>query len=173
MNAMLEQGIQKIYKFTLMSLGLVGLSWMLFSLPAWAAVDGFVIQHLKASEPVPIVMDAQGTTRNFDATELTEGLNLFNDNCKSCHIGGLNRQSPSVSLSLDTLKAATPARDNVGALVTFQRLPMSYDGSEEVYWCRQVSPNWLSDEQLANLAAFILRSGELLSGWGTGSLEAA
>jgi photosystem II cytochrome c550 len=158
-------------KAGLVSLLMVGLSWALISSPALAAVDGYVIQYLKASEPVSIAVDAQGNTRDFNATELTEGKRLFENNCKNCHVGGATLPNPRVSLALKALQAATPSRDNVAALVDFQRLPMSYDGSEESYWCRQVSAEWLSNDQLEKLAAFVLRAAEVAPGWGAETFE--
>jgi photosystem II cytochrome c550 len=154
--------------------GLVVCLWMLsvplMANPALAGVDPYITQYLKASQPVEIKVDAQGNTSSFTPEALNAGFDLFSNNCKSCHVGGANVTIPQYSLSLATLKAATPPRDNVAALVDFQRLPMSYDGSEESVWCRQVTENWMSKEQLEDLAGFILRAAEFDKGWGQGTV---
>lgn len=136
---------------------------------AWAVpgVDGYVSQYLKATQPVSLPLDATGETRDFTPAELTQGKRLFEENCKNCHVGGATLPNPLVSLSLKDLKGATPPRDTIASLVAFQRLPMSYDGSEESYWCREVPENWLTTEQLEQLAAFVLRAAAVAPGWGT------
>lgn len=137
--------------------------------PAWAAngIDGYVSQYLKATQPVSLPLDATGVSRNFTPVELTQGKRLFEENCKNCHVGGATLPNPLVSLSLKDLQGATPPRDTIASLVAFQRLPMTYDGSEESYWCREVPENWLTTEQLEELAAFILRAASVAPGWGT------
>lgn len=147
-----------------------GLAWGLGVSPVLAlpaGVDGYVSQYLQANAPVSLAADAEGTTRNVTPTELTQGKRLFEENCKNCHVGGATLPNPLVSLSLKDLQGANPSRDNIASLVAFQRLPMTYDGSEESYWCRQVPENWLTTEQLEYLAAFILRAAEVAPGWGT------
>lgn len=140
------------------------------ALPVQAApVDSYVARYLNAAEPVPIKLNEQGQTRLFSDEDLTKGLRLFSENCKSCHVGGMTLPNPPVSLSLEALKGATPPRDNIDNLVAFSRKPVTYDGSRESYMCREVPDTWLSREQLENLAAFILRAAELGPGWGAKS----
>jgi len=43
---------------------------------------------------------------------------------------------------------------------------MTYDGSEETFWCRQVPESWMSQSEVENLSAFILRAAEKAPGWG-------
>lgn len=146
-------------------------AWVMLTPPAMAAVDDYVIRYLKASEPVEIKIDAQGNTSAFTPEALTNGKQLFENNCKNCHVGGATLPIPQVSLALQTLKGANPPRDNVAALIDFQRQPMVYDGSEESFWCRQVSQDWLSNEQLEDLAAFVLRAAEVARGWGAENFD--
>ncbi len=144
---------------------LINLGWQN---PAWAAgIDGYVSQYLKASQPVSLAADEQGATREFTPSELTIGKRLFEENCKNCHVGGATLPNPLVSLSLKDLQGAQPPRDNIASLVAFQRLPMTYDGSEESYWCREVPENWLTTAELEQLAAFVLRAAAVAPGWGT------
>lgn len=139
--------------------------------PVLAAPDSYVTRYLKASEPVALEMDAQGDTRLFSADNLSTGKVLFEQNCLNCHVGGANLPDPSISLSLADLKGATPPRDNINSLVAYLREPMTYDGSEETFWCRQVPESWMSQPQIENLAAFILRAAQKAPGWGVENFE--
>lgn len=152
---------------------IVAFAWMSLafgSLPVQAAgVDNYVTQYLKATAPVPLALDEQGHTQEFSPEDLSAGKTLFEENCKNCHVGGATLPNPLVSLSLKDLQGALPARDNIMGLVAYLRQPMTYDGSEESFWCRQVSDDWMSDAQLKNLSAFVLRAAEKARGWGTNS----
>jgi photosystem II cytochrome c550 len=114
-----------------------------------------------------LVQNAQGETRLFSSEELGRGKQLFEQNCINCHVGGNTLPDPSVSLSLADLQGATPARTTIAALVAYLRQPMTYDGSEETFWCRQVPESWLSQTQVESLAGFILRAAQTATGWGT------
>jgi photosystem II cytochrome c550 len=85
----------------------------------------------------------------------------------NCHVGGATLPDPRVSLALSKLENANPPRDNINSLVAYLRQPMTYDGSEETYWCRQVPESWMPKEQLESLAAFILTAAQKAPGWGT------
>jgi photosystem II cytochrome c550 len=129
-------------------------------------VDAYVLRYLKASEPISLPLNQDGESRSFTANNLSSGKRLFEENCKSCHVGGATLPNPLVSLALKDLKGATPPRDTIGALVAFQREPMTYDGQDFGFGCREVSERWLTTEQLENLAAFVLRAAEVAPGWG-------
>lgn len=144
------------------------LAVMVASSPAWAAgADPYVFRYLKVREPVALEMDGQGNTRLFSASDLSVGKRLFEQSCINCHVGGATLPDPSVSLSLSDLKGATPPRDNINALVAYLRQPMTYDGSDTTFWCRQVPESWLSKQEIENLAAFVLRAAQTAPGWGT------
>jgi photosystem II cytochrome c550 len=144
---------------------------MVFSQPVWAAIDSYVARYLKATEPVPLEVDFQGRTQLFSAEDLSEGKQLFERNCLSCHVGGTTLPDPTVPLSLAALKGATPRRDTIGSLVAYLRQPMTYDGSEETPWCRRVPETWLSQKQIDNLAGFVLRAAQVAPGWGTENFQ--
>jgi photosystem II cytochrome c550 len=129
--------------------------------------DSYVLRYLKASEPISLPLNQAGESRSFTAGDLSVGKRLFEANCISCHVGGATLPNPLVSLSLEDLKGATPPRDNITALVAFQREPLTYDGQDFGFGCRTVSERWLTTGELENLAAFILRAGEVAPGWGT------
>ncbi len=138
------------------------------SLSAQAAnIDSYVRRYLHITEQITLDLDGQGNTKEFSPQQLSDGKQLFATNCINCHVGGATLPDPEVSLSLTKLKQATPPRDNINGLVVFMRQPMTYDGSEETYWCRQVAPRVLSQQQVENLAAFVLTAAKKAPGWGT------
>ncbi|NEP13464.1 MAG: photosystem II cytochrome PsbV2 [Symploca sp. SIO2C1] len=141
-------------------------SFLSVSSPAYA-VDTYVRRYLKATEPISLDLDRQGNTKEFSAEDLSTGKELFEQHCLNCHVGGETLPFPPVSLALNTLAGATPPRDNINGIVTFLRQPMTYDGTEETFWCREVTENWMPQEQIEQLAAFVLRAAQEAPGWGT------
>lgn len=139
------------------------------SLPAQAAknIDPYIARYLHVTQPIALEMDSQGNTRLFSPQELSAGKKLFESNCINCHVGGATLPDPEVSLSLEKLQKAKPPRDRINALVTFMRQPMTYDGSQETYWCRELPPSLLSQQQVESIAAFILTAAQKAPGWGT------
>jgi len=141
---------------------------LFISQPALAgAIEPYVVRYLRVTEPVPIQVNDQGETRLFSAAELSTGKRIFEDSCKTCHVGGTTLPNPPVSLSLDALKAAQPPRDTISSLIAYSRHPVAYDGSDEDVLCRTVPESWLTQEQLEQVAAFILRAAEKAPGWGS------
>ncbi|MBW4579043.1 MAG: photosystem II cytochrome PsbV2 [Tildeniella nuda ZEHNDER 1965/U140] len=134
--------------------------------PAYAATDAYVTRYLRVTEPVPLALDEQGKTRLFPADEFAAGKQLFERNCLNCHVGGATLPDPTVSLSLADLQGATPRRDTVSSLVAYLRQPMTYNGTEETFWCRQIPESWLSQAQIESLAGFVLRAAQTAPGWG-------
>ncbi|MCU0548252.1 MAG: photosystem II cytochrome PsbV2 [Leptolyngbya sp. Prado105] len=157
-----NRAVRSFVIFCFVCMALVGVS-----LPVEAAVDPYVRQYLQVSDPVPVVISDRGETRLFSADDMIAGKKLFELHCASCHVGGSTLPNPEVSLSLEKLKQAIPPRDTVEQLVKFMRQPMSYDGSEDSLLCREVPESWLSQAEVENLAAFILRAAEKAKGWGT------
>jgi photosystem II cytochrome c550 len=148
---------------------LLGWGDMSMGRTAIAAPDPYISQYLKVlrGESADMRMDAAGTVKQFGYDALLEGKELFGQNCLSCHVGGTTLSSPSVSLALAKLQGATPPLDNVNALMGFMRHPVAYDGSDENYACREVATDWIPDEQVEKMAAFLLRAAEYAKGWGT------
>lgn len=139
-------------------------------LPVQAAgIDPYIVKYLHVTEPVTLDINGQGETRAFSPQEISSGKKLFETNCLNCHVGGATLPNPQVSLGLSTLKGANPPRDNINSLVTFLRQPMLYDGSEETFWCRQVPESLLSQQQVENIAAFVLTAAQKAPGWGAES----
>lgn len=144
------------------------LGLMVLAAPA-EAVDNYVVRYLRATEPIALKLNEAGDLQSFTPDDLSQGKRLFEQNCLNCHVGGATLPDPTVPLSLTALSGAVPPRDNVDNLVAFFRQPMAYDGSEPSDWCRQVPESWLSQAQVENLAAFVLRAAEKAPGWGTSS----
>ncbi|MFE1746454.1 photosystem II cytochrome PsbV2 [Coleofasciculus sp. H7-2] len=142
--------------------------WMV-SLPAQAAAS-YVRQYLRVTEPISIDLDGQGQTRQFSAEDLSAGKQLFEQHCLNCHVGGATLPNPAVSLSLKDLNGATPPRDTINSIVAFLRQPMTYDGGEESFWCRQVPESWMARQEVETIAAFVLRAAQVAPGWGTNDL---
>lgn len=134
--------------------------------PALAAVDPYIIRYLHVTEPIALEANSKGETHSFSAEEISQGKQLFSNNCLGCHVGGSTLPDPLVSLALDKLKGANPPRDNINSLVAYMRQPMTYDGTEESLSCRQVPESWMSQEQVESLAAFILTAAQRAPGWG-------
>lgn len=132
-----------------------------------ATIDPYVVRYLHVTEPIALELNGQGETRPFSPQDLSRGKQLFETNCLNCHVGGATLPDPQVSLSLTKLKGANPPRDNINSLVAYLRQPMTYDGSEESYWCRQVPESWMPQEQVESLAAFVLTAAQKAPGWGT------
>lgn len=136
-----------------------------------AAADSYVTRYLKVSEPVAVELDGEGHTRLFSAEDFSAGKQLFEQNCLNCHVGGATLPDPTISLSLTALKGATPPRNDINSLVAYLREPMTYDGSEETFWCRQVPESWMRQGEIENLAAFVIRAAKIAPGWGVDNFE--
>ncbi|HEY9833439.1 MAG TPA: photosystem II cytochrome PsbV2 [Stenomitos sp.] len=141
--------------------------FLMVTSPAQAATDSYVRRYLDVKEPISLPLDGKGQTKLFSGEDLSFGKELFEAHCLNCHVGGATLPDPTVSLALDTLAGATPSRDNINGIVNFLREPMTYDGSDLSFWCRQVSENWMPPEQIEKLAAFVLRAAQKAPGWGT------
>jgi photosystem II cytochrome c550 len=128
--------------------------------------DPYVLRYLKASEPVSLPVDGKGQFRAFTSADLSIGKRLFEENCKNCHVGGATLPNPLISLSLEDLKGATPPRNTIQGLVAYQREPLTYDGQDFGFGCREVTESWIPPEELEKLAAFVLRAAEVAPGWG-------
>ncbi|NET32430.1 MAG: photosystem II cytochrome PsbV2 [Cyanothece sp. SIO1E1] len=143
------------------------LGLLIGGLPAQAsAIDPYVTQYMRVFEPVPVKLDGHDQTRLFSPEDLSKGKHLFEENCKNCHVGGATLPDPTIPLSLTALQGSSPPRDNLTSLVAYLRQPMTYDGTEESYWCRQVPDTWMSQTEIENLSAFILKAAENVPGWG-------
>ncbi len=130
-------------------------------------INADVKRYLTPDGPAEVKLDAQGNSARYSGEALTRGRDIFMENCAYCHANGLTLPLPQISLTLSDLAGATPPRDNINGFVTYLREPMTYDGSEPSYWCREVPESWLARPQLEELAAFTLSAAENVPGWGS------
>ena len=79
-----------------------------------------------------IKLNEAGDQTVLSVKEAEQGKRKFRDTCAKCHAAGRTKTNPNVSLGLDTLAGAEPARDNLVALVDYLKHPTTYDGEEEI-----------------------------------------
>ena len=131
------------------------------------------------ADQLTVPVNADGTTVTFSEQEIKAGRKIFNTSCGECHAGGITKTNHNVGLDPETLALATPARDNVDALVDYMKDPTSYDGE---YSISDVHPSIrssdvfvkmrdLNDEDLRLMAGFILVAPKVQgSAWGGGKI---
>ena len=131
------------------------------------------------AEPLTVPADPSGTEVTFSDREIDAGRKVFNTSCGTCHAGGITKTNHNVGLDPETLALATPARDNVEALVDYMKDPTSYDGE---YSIADLHPSMrdaelypamrdLDDEDLRLMAGYILVSPKVQgSAWGGGKI---
>jgi photosystem II cytochrome c550 len=124
-----------------------------------------------------VKLNEQGENITLNLKQVKEGKRLFNAVCAQCHAGGITKTDFNVSLSPKDLSGATPARDNVDALVDYLHHPTTYDGETLI---SEVHPSTdsadifpemrnLSEDDLVALAGHILIQPKVLGDqWGGG-----
>lgn len=131
------------------------------------------------AEQLTVPADAAGTTVTFSEQEVNAGRKTFNNSCGVCHAGGITKTNHNVGLDPETLALATPARDNVAALVDYLQDPTSYDGEYSIadlhpsMRSRDLYPAMrdLTDEDLRLMSAYILVAPKVLGQeWGGGKI---
>ena len=124
-------------------------------------------------------LDSSGTTVVLTTDQVKRGKRLFNNSCGQCHVGGGTKTNPNLGLEPDALSLATPARDNINALVDYMKNPTSYDGLESIAELHpsiksaDIFPKMrsLSDEDVFDMAGHILLQPKLSSEkWGGGKI---
>ena len=131
------------------------------------------------AESLTVTADPSGSLVTFTEAEIKSGRKAFNNSCGECHAGGITKTNHNVGLDPETLALATPARDNVDALVDYMKDPTSYDGevsiadfhpsmrSADVF----VKMRDLNDEDLRRMAGYILTSPKVQgTSWGGGKI---
>jgi len=126
-----------------------------------------------------IPLDSSGTTVILTPEQVKRGKRLFNASCGQCHVGGITKTNPNLGLEPDALSLATPARDNLNALVDYMKNPTSYDGLESIAELHpsiksaDIFPKMrsLSEEDLFAIGGHILLSPKVSSEkWGGGKI---
>ena len=131
------------------------------------------------ADQLTVPADPSGSLVTFSEQEIKAGRKLFNNSCGECHAGGITKTNQNVGLDPETLALATPARNNVAALVDYMKDPTSYDGE---YSIADVHPSLrssdifvkmrdLDDEDLRNMAGYILVAPKVQGvQWGGGKI---
>ena len=126
-----------------------------------------------------VVKDSSGKTVVLTPEQVKRGKRLFNATCGACHVGGITKTNPNISLDPEGLSLATPRRDNIDALVDFMKNPTSYDGLESIAETHpsiksaDIYPRMrsLTDEDLTAIAGHILLQPKILAEkWGGGKI---
>lgn len=126
-----------------------------------------------------VPLDSSGTTVILTPEQVKRGKRLFNASCGQCHVGGLTKTNPNLGLEPDALSLATPARDNVNALIDYLKNPTTYDGLESIAELHpstksaDIFPKMrsLSDEDLFAISGHILLQPKLAGEkWGGGKI---
>jgi len=120
-----------------------------------------------------------GETVVVSEKEYQLGKRLFNDSCSQCHVGGVTKTNPDVSLGTEALANAYPARDNIQGLVDYMKNPTTYDGFVEIsefhpsLKSADIFPEMrnLTEDDLAAIASYILIQPKILNQqWGGGKI---
>jgi photosystem II cytochrome c550 len=114
------------------------------------------------SDTLTVPAHADGATVTFSEKEIKAGRKLFNETCGSCHAGGITKTNQNVGLDPETLALATPARDNVDALVDFMKDPTSYDGE---YSIADVHPSLRSSDVFVKMRDLDENDLRLIAGY--------
>ena len=131
------------------------------------------------AETLTVPGNPEGTEVTFSEQEINTGRKVFNTSCGTCHAGGITKTNHNVGLDPETLALATPARDNIAALVDYMQDPTSYDGEYSIadlhpsMRSRDLYPAMrdLTDEDLELMSAYILVAPKVLGPeWGGGKI---
>lgn len=124
-----------------------------------------------------VPLNAEGGTVTMSMKQVVKGRRLFADTCAQCHAGGVTKTDFNVGLSPRDLSGATPARDNVTALIDYMKHPTTYDGETSI---AELHPSLesadiftemknLSDNDLTAIAGHILMQPKIMGDqWGGG-----
>jgi photosystem II cytochrome c550 len=150
----------------LVSTAVRALGRALLALPlALLLITGFGGQALAAqwsADQLTVPATPDGTEVTFSEQEIKSGRKLFNNSCGECHAGGITKTNQNVGLDPETLALATPARDNVEALVDYMKDPTSYDGE---YSIADVHPSLRSSDVFVKMRDLDENDLRLMAGY--------
>jgi photosystem II cytochrome c550 len=126
-----------------------------------------------------VPLNANGGTVVLTTEQVKRGKRLFNNVCAQCHNGGITRTNPNLGLDPEALSLATPARDNINALIDYAKNPTSFDGADQI---SEIHPSLRSadifpkmrsvtDEDLFAISGHILLQPKVIGEkWGGGKI---
>ncbi len=152
-----------------------------FILLAIATVFFFLQFHINPANALEltektrtVALDSTRTTTVITPQQIANGQRLFVQECAQCHLQGKTKTNNDVSLGLDDLAGAEPARDSVLALVDYLQHPTSYDGEDD-YSELHVNTSRpdlfpelrnFTEDDLYDLAGYVLVAPKLDPYWG-------
>nr|WOA02378.1 cytochrome c550 [Gloiopeltis furcata] len=137
----------------------------------------YAIELDEATRTVPL--EESGKTVLLTPEQAKRGKRLFNNSCAQCHNGGVTKTNPNIGLELESLKLATPARDNINGLIDYMKDPTSYDGATSIAELHpsiksaEIFPKMrnLTNEDLFAIAGHILMQPKIgAEKWGGGKI---
>ena len=144
---------------------------------------GSLVQSASAVEMTPEIrtlpLNEAGETVVVSELEYLKGKSLFNNVCSQCHVGGVTKTNPNISLGIEALTLAFPARDNLEGLIDYMINPTTYDGEVEIYELHpslrsaDVYPEMrnVTEDDLYAIASYILIQPKILGKqWGGGKI---
>jgi photosystem II cytochrome c550 len=126
-----------------------------------------------------VALDGSGKTVVLTPEQVKRGKRLFNATCGACHVGGITKTNPNISLDPEALSLATPRRDSIESLVDFLKNPTTYDGLESIAETHpsiksaDIYPRMRSvtDEDLFAISGHILLQPKIVTEkWGGGKI---
>jgi photosystem II cytochrome c550 len=149
---------------------------VMFALQAFTGVAN-AAELDAATRTVPL--NGAGDSITFTVPQVAQGKKMFKYACAQCHAGGVTKTDPNVGLDPEALALATPPRNNVAELIQYMRVPMSYDGANDI---SEVHPSLkskdlfaemrnLNDDDLQDIAGYILIQPKVVgTKWGGGKI---
>ncbi|GAB4366895.1 MAG: photosystem II cytochrome c-550 [Elainellaceae cyanobacterium] len=141
-------------------------------------IGGAIAAELDANDRT-VPLNDKGDTYVVSLKEVTQGKRLFNYACAQCHVNGITKTDPNLGLDPETLSRATPARDNLEALVDYMKEPTTYDGMTSIaelhpsIQSADIFPKMrnLTEDDLVAIAGHILIQPKVMGEkWGGGKI---
>nr|YP_009397761.1 photosystem II cytochrome c550 [Sonderella linearis]ARW66947.1 photosystem II cytochrome c550 [Sonderella linearis] len=126
-----------------------------------------------------VTFNTSGKTITLTPEQVKRGKHLFNNSCAQCHNGGITKTNPNISLDLESLNLAKPAKDNIDNLINYMKDPRSYDGENSIAELHpsiksaEIFPKMrnVTDEDLLSIAGYILIQPKIIyEKWGGGKI---
>jgi photosystem II cytochrome c550 len=144
---------------------------------AWQALPFSAAAVELSAETRTVKLNEAGETVTLSTKQVQNGRKVFTDTCAQCHVGGITKTDFNVGLGTAELAGATPARDNIAAMVEYIKHPTTYDGETpipEIHPSKDstdIFPEMknLSEADMFDVAGHILIQPKVLgSQWGGG-----
>ncbi|NES83277.1 MAG: cytochrome c-550 [Moorea sp. SIO2B7] len=110
--------------------------------------------------------------------QIKTGKKLFDEHCSQCHNSGRTKNNPNVTLKLEDLAGAEPARDNIAGMTAYLQHPTTYDGEIEI---DEFHPNTsrpdlyaemrnYTEDDLKAVSGYVLSTQKIRESWGKGKV---